>query len=73
MLSGVLVLPDGADGAEFNSLDEACVAVQAEQAGEDATWMPLSALISAEMFKSLGNRVGYSKNRMPAIPGALLL
>ena len=58
--------------AEFNSLDEACVAVQAEQAGDDATWMPLAALLSADMFHNAGSRVGFSKNRLPAIPGALL-
>jgi hypothetical protein len=58
------------ENAEFSSLAEARAAVAAEQAGEDATWMPLAALISAQMFGELGDRVGYSANRLPAVPGA---
>ena len=56
---------------EFNSLAEALATVKAEEAGDDATWMPLAALISAEMFHELGDRVGYSVHRPPTARGAL--
>ena len=56
---------------EFSSLAEALAAVKAEEAGDDATWMPLAALISAEMFHQLGDRVGYSIQRPPAVRGGL--
>lgn len=54
---------------EFNTLAEALSAVKAEEAGDDATWMPLGALISAQLFRELGDRVGYSVNRPPAVKG----
>ena len=57
---------------EFNNLAEALAAVKAEQAGDDATWMPLDALISAQMFHEVGDRVGYSVHRPPTARGAKL-
>ena len=56
---------------EFNNLAEALAAVKAEQAGDDATWMPLDALISAQMFHDVGDRVGYSVHRPPTARGVL--
>jgi hypothetical protein len=58
------------ENPEFNNLAEALAAVKAEEAGDDATWMPLAALISAEMFHELGDRVGYSVHRPPTARGA---
>ena len=65
---------------EFNSLDEACAAVAQEAAdSDDATWLPIGALISASVFSEMGMRMGYmgpaarlgpgEKVRVEALPG----
>ena len=54
---------------EFNNLAEALAAVKPEEAGDDATWMPLAALISAELFHEVGDRVGYSVHSPTAVRG----
>ena len=65
---------------EFNSLDEACAAVAQEAAdSDDATWLPIGALISASVFSEMGMRTGYmgpaarlgpgEKVRVEALPG----